>query len=393
MAALMLVAKLSSPSGLWPSIINGINNGLLNFGWTIVLFTLIVKVAMSPFDFLMRWSSKKTTLVQKKLQPQVAKINKKYANDRQKANIQTQALYKREGLNIYGSCLISIVYLVLTMVVFFTLFADLRKFAAYEVVSQYEQMEQKYDEVMAETADTEAAEIAYNLEFADSGDKDKAQQKYDEIIAETGNSKKASDEAAKIWNKNKDSWLWIDNIWRADTQANPMPDYNALKKVVSSGKYKSVSEKLKTIDEAKYKLVTASAANSENRGWNGYYILAILAVGLTFLSQFVSELGNKVERKKKKERVNKFYKPLEDKDKKTEVSSAGTLKLMKYILPVIMVIFVITSSAAFGIYIVVSSAVSILINLLINYLVKIATKKQEAEVMAALEKQEKKNEK
>ena len=118
MASVTLLAKLSTPSGLWPLIINGINNGILSFGWTIVIFTLIVKVAMSPFDFLMRYSSKKMTLAQKKLQPQIEKINKKYANDRQKANIQTQALYKREGMNIYGSCLVTILYLTLTMVVF-----------------------------------------------------------------------------------------------------------------------------------------------------------------------------------------------------------------------------------------------------------------------------------
>ena len=356
MASLNLLAALSQPSGLWPKIISGINDGLLSFGWTIVLFTLIVKIAMSPFDFLMRWNSKKTTLIQKKLKPQVDKINKKYANDRNKANIQTQALYKREGLNIYSTCLISILYLTLTIVVFFTLFADLRKYAAYEVVNQYEIMEQKYDAV----------------------------------LAETGNETQASEAAAVVWKENKDGWLWIDNIWRADTQTNPMPTYAALKSIVSSGKYKSVTERFKDINEEKYAKVTNAAVNSENRGWNGYYILAILAVGLTFLSQFISELGNKVETKKK-ERVNKFYQPAEEKDKSSAVASSGTMKIMKYILPVIMAVFVITSSAAFGIYIVVSSAASILINLLINYLVKLTTKKQEAETLAVLEKQEKKN--
>lgn len=356
MASVTLLAKLSTPSGLWPLIINGINSGVLNFGWTIVIFTLIVKIAMSPFDFLMRWSTKKTTLMQKKLQPQIEKINKKYANDRQKANIQTQALYKREGMNVYSSCLISILYIALTMVVFFTLFADLRKYAAYEAVYQYDVMEQKYDAVLDETGDTTAAKEA----------------------------------AAQIWTQNKDGWLWVKNIWRADTQVNPMPTYKDLKSLVSSGSYKSVSEKFKEIDQDKYAQVTSAVAKSENRGWNGYYILAVLAVGLTFLSQFVSELGNKVERKKK-DRINKFYQVEDDKNKAKSQPSAGSMKLLKYILPIIMAIFVITSSAAFGIYIVVSSAASILINLLINYLVKICTKKQELEVLAVLEKQEKKN--
>ena len=391
MASVILLAKISQPSGLWPIIISGINDGLLSFGWTIVLFTIIVKIAMSPFDFLMRWNSKKSTLIQKRLKPQVDSINKKYAKDKNKANIQTQALYKREGLNIYSTCLISIIYLALTMVVFFTLFADLRKFAAYEAVNQYTLMEERYDAVMNETANISEAEAAYDSEYAISGDEAKAKAEYDKVIASTGDIEKASAEAAEVWKQNKDGWLWIDNIWRADTQVNPMPNYAALKSTVNSGKYKAVTERFNEINEEKYNLVTAVAASSENRGWNGYYILAVLAVGLTFLSQFVSELGNKVETKKKKERINKYYEELDDKNKSNKVQSGNTMKIMKYVLPIIMAIFVITSSAAFGIYIVISSAASIAINLLINYLVRIATKKQEAETLAVLEKQEKKN--
>ena len=395
-----MLASVSKPSGLWPIIINGINNGLLSFGWTIVLFTIIVKVAMSPLDFLMRWNSKKTTLVQKKLQPQVDKINKKYANDKQRASMQTQALYKREGVNMLASCLISIVYLGLTMAVFFTLFADLRKYSAYQAVTQYITMEEKYDEVIDTTADKTAAQAEYDLVYAneiDGGATEEqavaaAQAAYDTKYYATADKQAAGEAAAKVWDKNKDGWLWIQNIWIQDTQKNPMPTYDALKSIVKSGKYTSVSKAFKNIDKTKYNEVT-SVARQQNKRWNGYYILAVLAIGLTFLSQFVSEIGNKVGKKKKENKqLNKYYKPLDEKGKSSlSNSTGGAMKIMKYVLPLIMAVFVIMSSASFGIYIVVSSAISILINLLINYLVKLATKKQEAEVLDVLEKQDKKN--
>ena len=387
MASVSLIAALSKPGGLWPIIINGLNNGLNNFGWTIVLFTVIVKIAMSPLDFLMRWNSKKTTLAQKKLQPQIDKINKKYANDKRTASMQTQALYKREGVNMMGSCLVSIIYLALTMVVFFTLFADLRKFATYEVLSQYKTMEQKYDEVV--DAAKNEAQNAYDIKFAETANEEEAQTAYNAVYNESEVKAAAGKEAAKIWKQNRDSWLWIKNIWRADTQVNSVPTYSALKaSVKNAGKYSSAKTTFKTIDKEKYNEVV-SVAIKENKDWNGYYILAILSVGLTFLSQFITELGNNIK-KKKKENINKFYKT-EEENKKGSVATNTTMKMMKYILPLIMAVFVITSSASFGIYIVASSAVSILINLLINYLVKKTTKKQEDEVLAVLEKQERKN--
>lgn len=362
MAIIDLLAKLPRPSGLWPIIISGIDEGVLNFGWTIVIFTIIVKLAMSPLDFLMRWSGKKNALIQKKLAPQVEKINKKYSNNKQMANMQIQSLYKREGLHIFSSCIFSLIYLALTMTVFFTLYSSLRDYSAYNVLNQYDTIKGQYYSVYESTEGTEEQKIS------------------------------AAELAVKeTWYKEKDGWLWISNIWRADTQNNPVPSYDSLKSLVSSVKDKKATSKFKEIDEAEYQKIMGNLIEKEKGQWNGYYILAILALGLTFLSQWISELGNKVK-SKKKEKTNKFYQPIDDKDKKKDIdpTNSTTMKVLKYVLPVIMVVFVITSSAAFGIYIVTSSLISILINLLINYLVKVTTKKQEQELLLIMEKQERK---
>ena len=84
-----------------------------NYGWAIILVTLIINLALFPF----RLSSLKSARRMQKLQPQIKAINDKYKNvgmrDPKKAeqNQEVMALYKREGVNPVGGCLPLIVQL------------------------------------------------------------------------------------------------------------------------------------------------------------------------------------------------------------------------------------------------------------------------------------------
>ncbi len=72
-----------------------------NYGLSIVLFTLLVKLLMLPLAIKQQKSSAKMAVVQ----PQVLEIQKKYANNQMKMNEELQALYVREGFNPMGGCL------------------------------------------------------------------------------------------------------------------------------------------------------------------------------------------------------------------------------------------------------------------------------------------------
>jgi YidC/Oxa1 family membrane protein insertase len=78
-----------------------------NYGWAIILVTLIINLALFPF----RLSSLKSARKMQKLQPQIQAINAKYKNismrDPRKAeqNQEVMALYKKEGVNPVGGCL------------------------------------------------------------------------------------------------------------------------------------------------------------------------------------------------------------------------------------------------------------------------------------------------
>lgn len=78
-----------------------------NYGWSIILVTLIINLLLFPFKL----TSLKSARKMQKLQPQIQAINAKYKDisirDPKKAeqNQEVMALYKKEGVNPLGGCL------------------------------------------------------------------------------------------------------------------------------------------------------------------------------------------------------------------------------------------------------------------------------------------------
>jgi YidC/Oxa1 family membrane protein insertase len=83
------------------------DHGIGNWGWSIIVLTVI-------FNSLMIWPrlmSMKSSLKMMRIQPKVDALKKRYAhlkvNDPQRAemNVEMLALYKAEGANLFGGCL------------------------------------------------------------------------------------------------------------------------------------------------------------------------------------------------------------------------------------------------------------------------------------------------
>ena len=86
-----------------------INGWTGNFGWTLIIFGVLVKL-------LLTWptaKAKKSTMKMSRLAPKVQAIQKKYENDQQKQNEAVQALYKEEGVSMGGGCLWSLLPLLI----------------------------------------------------------------------------------------------------------------------------------------------------------------------------------------------------------------------------------------------------------------------------------------
>ena len=72
-----------------------------NYGVAMILFAILVKVILLPISA----KSKKSTMKMSRLTPRLKEIQDKYANDPQKQNEMVQALYKEEGVSMFGGCL------------------------------------------------------------------------------------------------------------------------------------------------------------------------------------------------------------------------------------------------------------------------------------------------
>lgn len=86
---------------------NLLGPSIANWGWAIVIVTVIFNLIMLPTRFMMM----KSSLRMMRIQPKADAIKRKYAhlkiNDpkRTEMNTEMMALYKQEGVNMYGSCL------------------------------------------------------------------------------------------------------------------------------------------------------------------------------------------------------------------------------------------------------------------------------------------------
>ena len=89
-----------------------------NFGVSIIIVTILIKIALLPLTLKQDKSMKEM----RKLQPEIDKLKEKYANDKQMLNIKTMELYKEHKVNPAGGCL----PLLLQLPILFALFGVLR---------------------------------------------------------------------------------------------------------------------------------------------------------------------------------------------------------------------------------------------------------------------------
>jgi YidC/Oxa1 family membrane protein insertase len=72
-----------------------------NYGFSIIVFTLIIKLILLPLTLNQLKQTKKVT----ELQPKIKELQNKYKNDKETLNIKIMELYKEHKVNPLGGCL------------------------------------------------------------------------------------------------------------------------------------------------------------------------------------------------------------------------------------------------------------------------------------------------
>ncbi len=302
-----------------------------NYGWTVVVFTLILKLALSPLDIWQKSVMHKNSRAMKRMQPQIAKLQKQYANDKQMFQTKQLQLYKKEGYSMLGSCL----PLIVTLVVFFIVFAGFNEMATYSVKRDYYEIATVYERTVNEKIE----ESGHTLN-RDSEEVVKAAQ---EAVLET---------------YDRPGWLWVKNVFVGDNWSSPFPSYEEFTNAGLGGL--GVDKEFVGGTKNDYETYTGIIrAQQENQGWNGYLILPILTVLLTLGSQFV---------------MRQQTPPTLDTDASAQMANGA---MMKFMMPAMMGFFALFYSAAFTIYLLVSQLFSFTFGFIYNLITDRKDKKED----------------
>ena len=150
-------------------ILKWINGWVGSYGWAMVVFTILIRLVLTPLDIKSRVSMRKTS----KLQPQMQALQKKYANDKEKLNQKMAELYKKEHVNPLSSCL----PMLLTWPILIAVFGAMRAAANEQLLVQ-----------VTDLLNNKAPEL--------------------------------------------EKWLWIKNLWMPDSLFSPaLPDLGTMRQI------------------------------------------------------------------------------------------------------------------------------------------------------------------
>ena len=345
----------------------GETSGLKNasFGWTVVVFTIILRLILSPLDIWQKIIARKNSKAMERMKPQLEALNEKYANDKQRLQQEQMALYKKEHYSMLGMCLPTIA----TFVVFFVVFAGFRQMVGYQYALDYKNSVNTFNTVVAQEIDR----LGYGDRNGD-GVKDltDVDPESENALQEITDIKNAAQEAVKDAyysdeQVSKRSWLWIKNIFVSDNWSQAVPDYTKI-----TGQSGFATSKLSGVDPGEYELVMKQVLGTGGYGrdgkWNGLLILPALSLLLSFLSTFLLN-KSQAQPPQPKQTVDANGQP--------QPNQMNSMKMMQWIMPLMMGVFSLLYSGAFALYMFTSSAAAILFQLTFNLIAKLVDKAQE----------------
>lgn len=350
------------------TINNALGGGVASFGWTVVLFTVILRLILSPLDIWQKVISRRNNKAMERMKPQLEALQARYADDKQRLQQEQMALYKKEKYSTMGMCLPTIV----TFVVFFVVFAGFRQMVGYQFAKDYKECVKAYNTSIAEQieANKDADYIEDNGDGKwDIDDVAKTESGADFYAAAKKNAQHTvynvyySEDQVTIR-----SFLWIKNIFVSDNWAQAVPDFATV-----TGQKGMATSKLTGITIDEYNDVMADVLGTGGYGkdgkWNGLLILPILSIALSFLSTKLLS-GSQAQP------------PAPPQDAQGEgaekaQSQQQTMKMMQYVMPIMMGVFALFYSGAFALYMFTSSLCAILFQLTFNLIAKLVDKSRE----------------
>lgn len=340
--------------------------GLIAVG--IILFTLVLKVLPLPLDIYSRAATKKNALKMEKMRPQLEKLQKQYANNKQLYTQKMMALYKKEGYSTFAACLPTL----FTLVFFIIVITAFNKYSTYANLNTFNEMAKAYNAgIVEQVNETDDLEIVLNDEVI-TGYKAGATVRFKTDSTLTDDEKNAlsekivkaaQDKAADCYfeESKKMKFIWVKNIWIPDLPWKKAfvseSDYNSLF-TYSKGMFKRATIDSDIKGKENYELLTGSdkLKNVKNQP-NGYLGLVIISIASMLVQQIIMTKSQKAQME------------LQSVDG-ANGQAATTAKMMTWMMPIMFGVFSFMYSGAFSLYLIVSTLFSLATTTIINLIVE-----------------------
>lgn len=302
------------------------------FGITVILFTLFLKLITSPLDVWQKLLARSNARKMEIMKPELDKVTKNCGEDQQLLMQKQREVYAKYKYSPFKSCLPSII----TLVVFMIVFTGFNSSVTYHNSVVFDNLKNAYDTTYSTT---------YQEEVSAGTASTDAQTKATEAA-----------EQAVLDAYTPERFFLTKNIFMPDTWKSPIPDASTY---AGSGMGKlGISD----VDRADYEKVMKPIMEEYNykdngkKAWNGYLILPVLVAALSILS---SKLIKSPEQPQVAGQTEEQVK-----------AQQSQMKMMQYMMPVIMGIFSLFYSAAFSLYMFISSLFTFTLNLIWNIVQK-----------------------
>lgn len=419
------------------TLIKNLILGVGSVGLGIILFSVILKVIVLPFDVYQRIGMRKQNLKMKENQAKMEKLQKQYANDKQMYNQKVMEMYKESGFSMFSSCL----PMILSMVIFIVAINAFNAFAQYSNIENYNTMVEAYNAkieyycadldgentsitvdgtkvVVKETGDNKyiyytMSAPAANVPFATQEEKiayvnsvDWKEKSYyiDKTLALENaeiqafvNARgegvtedaalvsyfedKAQDAVVEVYHKEDGvlehmSFLWIKNIWATDASyKHPVLGYEDFKTEVSREEFQVGEEEMKLADMTSYTNAYSDVVYEKVTGkLDEQKGQANGYFVLIVLSVGTILLQQFVSMRSQKE---------QQKYSSVDGQGGSQQKMMMIIMTAMFAIFSFMYSSAFSIYMIMSNVLSLISTLVINKIVDIRSAKKETAALQA----------
>lgn len=365
--------EIAEPTHFMAKLMLTLNEGIGNFGWTVVAFTIILRLILSPLDLWQKLIARKNAKAMERMKPQLAVMQEKYKDDKQRMQQEQMALYKKEKYSMMGMCLPTIV----TMVVFFIVFAGFRQMVGYQFALDYRNSYNVFETaITAQIEESNYSDINGDGKLTlDDIPKDEAGAAFYNAAVDKAQSAVYDSYYANEQTE-KRSFLWIKNIFVSDTWSKAVPDFATV-----TGQSGFATSKLTGITIDEYNTVMGKVLGTggwgKNGSWNGWLLLPALSIVLSFLStKLLSKAQGTPPVAEKKD----------ENGKKIRDASQNSMKMMQYMMPVMMGVFALMYSGAFALYMFTSSASAIVFQLTFNIVAKLVDKSKEKKINPSVAK-------